>query len=99
MKLSNLYHTFVSSTDEKITETQIKEIEEETKKMTEDECKEMLMLMVEHSRFVENISIDDICSTIPYKGQQKDNNVEFDINNIPDSLKVILWKFCMRIKK
>ncbi len=91
-----LYQTFNKNIPKKkISVKQKKELIDEIKKFNEKQSEAFIMLIFEHNRIENNIEYDlnNGLKDLPYEGTNKNNDIIFDISNMPPDLCWILYKF------
>lgn len=89
-----LYYTLNTNIPKtKMTKAQDFELKKKLDVANGDSKKAVIMLIAEHSRVTENSTFDDVDIVLPYSGVQDDDDVIFDLKDIPHPLKWILWKF------
>lgn len=89
-----LYYTLNTNISKaKMTKAQDLELKKKLDAASGDFRKAIIMLIAEHSRVASDHIFDETDITLPYEGVQDGDDVVFDLKNIPQSLKWILWKF------
>jgi hypothetical protein len=91
-----LYQTFSSAVEKrklgkKRTETVLKSI----KSMSDDQLEAVFRLIIEHAR-LDNIDVTDEEGepSIPYQGEIRGRGPRFSLENFPNQLQWIIFKFC-----
>lgn len=89
-----LYHTLNKNL--KTTPMSKAESEKLKKKLSglnEESKRAIILLIIEHSRVVDDFSINIEKLKLPYGMKQKNSDIEINMDKLPQPLKWVLWKF------
>ena len=90
-----LYHTLDKNLKKSdLTATQKKDLLKKPSNIENDETrKAVLMLIVEHSKIVDDVRISPENFILPYNISQNKKDIYIDLENLPIPLRWIIWKF------
>jgi hypothetical protein len=89
-----LYHTLNRNTKNKdMSKIENEKLKKKLESLKDDSKKAILLLIVEHARVVDKFPIDIENPKLPYGMKQKRENLEINMDKLPQNLKWILWKF------
>ena len=92
----SLYYTFNKNVkDVDLTVKQTKTLLRSLEELDDTKKEAVIMLMAEHARVVDGVEYDPESIELPYDLVQRKKDVHGDLENMPNELKWIIWKFVM----
>jgi len=89
-----LYHTLNKNLKKNdMSKSETEKLKKKIATLDEDSKKAVILLIVEHARVVDNFEIDVEKPALPYGLKQRQENLEINMDKLPQDIKWILWKF------
>lgn len=90
-----LYHTLNKNLKKNdMNKTEKDKLKKKLGSLKDDSSKKaVILLIVEHARCVDDFYIDIEKPTLPYGMKQRQENLEINMDKLPETLKWVLWKF------
>jgi len=88
-----LYHTFKNVKDTEMKKSENTKLIKKLETLDEESKKAVILLVIEHAKVVDEFVVNIEKIKLPYGMKQIGDDVELNIDKLPNLLKWILWKF------